>query len=39
LGGGWMATDTVGVASSVLAVAALNGVLAFNHRPGRYLGT
>jgi uncharacterized membrane-anchored protein YitT (DUF2179 family) len=38
LGGGLQATDLRGIAASVLAVVVLNGVLALNHRPGRYLG-
>lgn len=39
LAGGAFATGAAGLAASVLAVVVLNGVLAFNHRPGRYLGT
>ncbi len=34
----WFVTDTERVAWSVLGAVALNLVLAFNHKPGRYLG-
>ncbi|MEY2688587.1 MAG: hypothetical protein RL375_2785 [Pseudomonadota bacterium] len=36
--GAWFVTDTERVAYSVLGAVALNLVLAFNHKPGRYLG-
>lgn len=36
--GAWFITDTERVAYSVLGAVALNLVLAFNHKPGRYLG-
>ena len=35
-GGGLFLSDLSGFASSLLAVVMLNGVLAINHRPGRY---
>lgn len=35
LGGAWV-TGPLGLAASIAAVLVLNGVLAMNHRPGRY---